>query len=106
MSESTIPEYFNELDSNDSEVILRSVVDFELQAKDGSLMTMEDLSHRGPATLVGFVVERLPEELKTSMLNLLTTTSQDIPDEKELAKLLPFANKRRKVNTVIIFLLK
>ena len=97
--EDEIPMIYDELEPGEDELglVMRTIVDFELFSAQGSLLSVDDLGKGGEkATLVGYIVQPLQADIKESMINLLCTSSQHLPSEAELAKLLPIAQKRRK----------
>ena len=95
--ESEIPSSFDELESgDDAGLIMRTAVDFELISEDGSLVAIEHLGKGTTAILVGYIIEPIQNDIKHSMIDLLCTSSQDLPSDAELAMLLPIAQKRRR----------
>ena len=95
--ESEIPSSFDELESgDDAGLIMRTAVDFELISDDGSLVAIEHLGKGTTAILVGYIIEPIQNDIKHSMIDLLCTSSQDLPSDAELAMLLPIAQKRRR----------
>lgn len=96
--EADIPNSFDELEPGDGvDLVMRTVVEFEILSKDGYLIHIEDLGKCGQTgTLVGFVVEPLQSHIKESIVNLMCTSSQHLPTEAELAMLLPVVQRRRK----------
>jgi RNA binding activity-knot of a chromodomain len=100
--EDDLPGLFDEFEQDDNTgLVMRTVVDFELILSDGSFIGIDKLGLGGQkATLVGYVVEPLKPDVKESVSNLLCTSSQHLPTEAELAVLLPIAQKRKKVAPV------
>jgi hypothetical protein len=97
--EDDIPVIYDEHEPGEDELglVMRTIVDFELFSAQGCLVSVDDLGKSGEtATLVGYIVQPLQADIKESMINLLCTSSQHLPSEAELAKLLPIAQKRRK----------
>ena len=89
-SEDLIPQTFDEIDGDEpSGLVIRTIIDFRLLSKTGKPVAFEDLAISGPAVLSGTLVEPLPEPIRNKMATMVCSSPQDVPDDTELAKLLP-----------------
>ena len=103
MLEESIPSTYDEIDADEpTGLIIRNVIEFRLLSKTGSPVAMEDLGKsESPAVLLGTVIEPLPEALRQRMNAMMCSCPQDIPDESELAKLLPMAKRKKRQQDVL-----
>ena len=103
MLEESIPSTYDEIDADEpTGLIIRNVIEFRLLSKTGSPVAMEDLGKsESPAVLLGTVIEPLPEALRQRMNAMMCSCTQDIPDESELAKLLPMAKRKKRQQDVL-----
>ena len=104
MLEESIPSTYDEIDADEpTGLIIRNIIEFRLLSKTGSPVAMEDLGKSAPAVLLGTVVEPLPEALRQRMNAMMCSCPQDIPDESELAKLLPMAKRKNRQQDILPF---
>ena len=102
MLEESIPSTYDEIDADEpTGLIIRNIIEFRLLSKTGSPVAMEDLGKSSPAVLLGTVVEPLPEALRHRMNTMMCSCPQDIPDESELAKLLPMAKRKKRQQDIL-----